>query len=84
MKRTQVYLEEDIWKLLQILARQSKTSISDLVRTAIREKYFGGPKRRTTAFQSIVGLWAGRTDLKDTELFIRDLRKDDRLTRLSH
>jgi len=40
--------------------------------------------RRAEAFRSIAGLWAGRSDLPETEAYIRELRKDDRLTRLSY
>src|SRR5438105_7534699 len=38
MKRTQLYLDEDIWKALHIHSRQRRTSISDLVRQAIRDR----------------------------------------------
>ena len=44
MKRTQLYLNEDIWKALHVRSRQLGTSISELVRQAVREKY-GGSRR---------------------------------------
>ena len=37
---------------------------------------------RRTAMMGIVGLWADRTDLPDTETYIRNLRKGTRLARL--
>jgi len=82
MRRTQLYLEENVWKLLQILARQEGCSVSDLVRQAVREKYFGPGKNRKQAFEAVVGLWAGRTDLPDTETYVRGLRKSSRWNRL--
>ena len=82
MKRTQLYLEESVWKLLQIRARQSGTSVSELVRQAVREKYVGRGRSRREIFQSIVGLWKDRTDLPDTETYVRNLRKGDRLKRI--
>jgi predicted transcriptional regulator len=83
VKRTQLYLEDDVWKTLHILARQSRTTVSELVRTAIREKYVGNAPGRKEALLSAVGLWKDRTDLPDTRTYVRSLRKGDRLKRLS-
>jgi hypothetical protein len=84
MKRTQLYLDEGIWKLLQIRARLSGTSISELVRQAVRDKYGISPAKRREAMQAVVGMWKDRTDLPDTETYIRQLRKGRRrLRRLS-
>lgn len=33
---------------------------------------------------SAVGLWKDRTDLPDAEQYVRELRKGDRLDRISH
>ena len=81
MRRTQLYLEENIWKLLQIHARQSGTSISELVRQAIRDKYAISPAKRREAMQAVVGMWKNRTDLPDTETYIRQIRKGGRRLR---
>ena len=78
MKRTQLYLDEGVWKLLQIQARQSGTTISELVRQAIREKYGVSAEKRRKAMQAWVGMWKDRTDLPDTETYVRQLRKGDR------
>ena len=83
MKRTQLYLNEDIWKALHIRSRQLGTSISELVRQAVREKYGSSPAARTQAMQALVGLWKGRSDLPDSEAYVRRLRKGKRLTRIS-
>ena len=81
MKRTQLYLDEGIWKLLQIHAKQSGTSISELVRQAVREKYGIPAEKRRQAMQAVVGIWKDRTDLPDTETYIRQLRKGGRRLR---
>jgi len=78
MKRTQLYLEDNVWKLLQIVARQSGSSISELVRRAIREKYIESSSSRPEVFQSVVGLWKDRLDLPETEAYVRELRKGGR------
>jgi hypothetical protein len=81
MKRTQLYLEESIWKLLEIQARQSGTSISELVRQAIRDKYGVSPEQRRKAMQAWVGMWKDRKDLPSTEAYVRRLRKGSRRRR---
>ena len=83
MKRTQLYLEEDVWKVLQIMARQTGTSISDLVRKAVRERYVASKANREQVLMSVVGLWKDRSDLPETATYIRRLRKGSRLGRLA-
>jgi hypothetical protein len=82
MKRTQLYLDEDLWNALHARALLAGTSISDLVRTAARERYMGNMEERRAAMMSIVGLWKDRDDLPDTETYVRNLRNDNRLERL--
>jgi hypothetical protein len=83
MKRTQLYLHEDIWKALHIRSRQQRTTISELVRQAVRDKYGSSPANRRQAMQAIVGLWKNRKDLPATETYVRRLRKGNRLRRLA-
>ena len=82
MKRTQLYLDEDMWKTLEIQARASGASVSELVRQAIREKYGISREKRRKAMQAVVGMWKDRTDLPDTETYVRQLRKGTRMKRL--
>lgn len=83
MKRTQLYLNEDIWKVLHIRSRQQGTSISDLVRQAVREKYGSLPVSRREAMQAFVGMWKDREDMRDSTAYVRGLRKGKRLKRIS-
>jgi predicted transcriptional regulator len=82
VRRTQLYLEDDLWKTLHILARQSRSTVSELVRRALREKYLDDATKRKEALLSAVGLWKDRTDLPDTQTYVRSLRKGNRLTRI--
>jgi len=82
MKRTQLYLDEDLWEALHVHALLEKTSVSDLVRKAARERYMNDPDQRRADMMAAVGLWKDRTDLPDTETYIRNLRDDDRMERL--
>jgi hypothetical protein len=83
MKRTQLYLNEDIWKALHVRARQNRTSISELVRQAVCEKYGMQRAGRQQAMQALVGLWKDRKDLPDSTVRVRRLRKGSRLKRLA-
>lgn len=82
MRRTQVYLDDDLWKTLHILARQSHSTVSELVRKALREKYLDDAARRKEALLSAVGLWKDRTDIPEGEAYVRSLRKGNRLQRI--
>ncbi len=82
MKRTQLYLSEDTWKHLHVRARKQRTSISELVRQAVREKYERVSADRQKAMESFVGLRKNRKNLLDSTAYIRKLRKGQRLRRL--
>ena len=82
MHRTQLYLEDDLWTTLQIRARRDGTSISELVRIAARDRYMNSREQRIADMESVVGLWKDRNDLPDTEIYVRNLRDDDRIDRL--
>jgi ABC-type multidrug transport system ATPase subunit len=78
MRRTQMYIEDDLWEILHAKAQLDKTTVSDLLRTAAREKYACDAEQRATAMMAIVGMWKDRDDLGDTEEYIRNLRRGDR------
>ena len=82
VKRTQLYLDEDLWQALHTTAAIEKTTVSDLVRIAARERYLEDSEKRREALMGIVGIWKDRTDLPDTETYVRNLRKGSRLKRL--
>jgi Ribbon-helix-helix protein, copG family len=82
MRRTQLYLDEDLWTTLHAHARRKGTTVSDLVRKAVREQYMNDPEQRRADMMAAVGLWKDRNDLPDTETYVRNLRKGTRLKRL--
>jgi metal-responsive CopG/Arc/MetJ family transcriptional regulator len=82
MRRTQLYLDEELWKALHARARRERTTVSELVRQAARDRYLRHSDERQAAMMGVVGLWKGRTDLPDTEAYVRSLRKGTRLKRL--
>ena len=82
MKRTQLYLNDDVWKALHIQSQQQGISISELVRQAVREKYLNSASNRTEAMVALVGLRKNRKGLPETEAYIRQLRRGKRLRTL--
>lgn len=55
-KRTQILLEEETWKKLAKLASEKETSIGELIRDAVEEKYLEMDKleRRREAIEKIL------------------------------
>jgi len=83
MRRTQLYLDDDLWNVLHLQARQGGTTISELVRKAVRDSFGSSPEHRRRAMQDWVGIWQGRNDVSDSEAYVRRLRKGTRLRRLA-
>ena len=81
MRRTQLYLDEDLWNALHFHARLNGSTVSELVRKAARDKYMGNPEERREAMEGIVGLWKDRKDIGDTDAYIRKMRKGTRQRR---
>jgi hypothetical protein len=82
MRRTQLYLDEELWTALHAKALLEGATISELVRVAVRDRYLGNQEERRAAMLGIVGLWKKRSATEDAESFIRNLRDDDRQERL--
>lgn len=82
MRRTQLYLDDQLWVALHARARREKTTISDLVRQAIRERYLGSREQRMTAMQGFVGIGKSRREHADSIEEVRRLRRGSRLDRL--
>ena len=82
MRRTQLYLEDDLWAALHSKALLEGATVSELVRIAVRERYLGNLEERRDAMLGVVGLWKDRSGVEDTETHVRNLRDDDRSNRL--
>jgi hypothetical protein len=82
MKRTQLYLDENLWNVLHDQARREKTTVSDLVRRAARERYLGGFEERGRAMRAFVGIRKDRAGFDNPTEYIRSLRRGSRLERL--
>ena len=56
VKRTQLYLEDNLWEALHLRARSEDTTISELVRSAARDRYLPHAGRRLEAMRAVVGI----------------------------
>ena len=74
MKRTQLYLDDELWNRMHAEAELRGSTISELAREAMRAHYFKSATTREQAMKGIIGLWSDRTDLPDTEQYVRSLR----------
>jgi hypothetical protein len=85
MKRTQLYLDDDIAKILSTVSRQQGTTISCLVRDCIREKF--GPRQqvdKAALAREIGGVWKKRKDLGPAGQYVRKIRKGSRLNKITN
>ncbi len=77
------YLDDHLWQALHARARSGKTTISELVREAVRERYLGEGDERMKAMQDFVGISRGQAEPDNALEYVRNLRRDVRLERLN-
>ncbi|MBV9081694.1 MAG: ribbon-helix-helix protein, CopG family [Acidobacteriaceae bacterium] len=82
MRRTQLYLDDRLWGALHARARREKTTVSELVRRAVRERYFGDREQRKAAMQQFVGIRKSDAESGDSTEEMRRLRHGSRLDKL--
>ena len=81
MRRTQLYLDDHLWNTLHARARSQKTTVSELVREAARERYLSRRDEKRKAMQEFVGSRKRPSDRLDSVQYVRNLRRGDRLDR---
>jgi hypothetical protein len=82
VRRTQLYFDDDLWYALHARARSRKTTVSELVREAVRERYLGKRDEQAKAMQEFVGIRKESSQPVDAVEYVRSLRRGDRLQRL--
>ena len=83
MRRTQLYLDDHLWKTLHASAKCRRTTVSELVREAIRERYVGRRDERMKAMRAFVGSRKPVPGEPDAVEIVRSLRRGGRLDRLT-
>ncbi len=79
MKRTQIYLDEDLFYALRVQSRALGISISDLIRKVLRKK-LSVKGNTASAIDNFAGIWSDQD--YDVDKHIRTLRTNSRLKRL--
>ncbi len=83
MKRTQLYIEDDVFKALRRVSKEKAVSISELVRAAVKKTYtLEKPDDADLILKEAAGIWKERKDLPSAERYVRQMRKDTRKERL--
>jgi len=82
MRRTQLYLDDNLWTALHARARSRKTTVSALVREAVRDRYFGSQDERMKAMRNFVGIRRKGSGPLDAVAYVQTLRRGNRLDRL--
>ncbi|MEE9430218.1 MAG: hypothetical protein V3V16_04200 [Melioribacteraceae bacterium] len=79
MKRTQIYLDEELINILKIESKLRKKKVSMLIRETLRAKYLNKDKK-IVLLEKAAGIWKDRDF--DTNEYVRNLRKGERLKEL--
>ncbi|GAB6072403.1 hypothetical protein JCM14244_07800 [Venenivibrio stagnispumantis] len=82
MKRTQIYLDEEIYKYLKEESLKTGKTISELIREKLRKEIDQNKETLLKAIKEVAGIWSYQTD--DVENFLRNLRKGERALNKKH
>jgi len=77
MKRTQIYLDEEIYRYLKSESKKTGKSISEIIREKLRAEINRSRENLLKAIDETAGIWQNRTE--DVEEFVRNIRKGNRI-----
>ena len=77
MKRTQIYLDEEIYKYLKAESKRTGKSLSEIIREKLRTDIKKSKENLLEAIKETAGIWQYKTE--DIEKTIRMLRKGKRI-----
>jgi len=79
MKRTQIYLDETLLYLLKEESKKQGKSMSEIIRQKLWTSFRSEDRKKILLdlFKKVFGLWKDRK--VDPEIYIRRIRKGDRL-----
>ena len=77
MKRTQIYIDENIYSYLEKESKIKRTSISKIIRESIQERMSGKTLKIIKSMERVSGIWKDRDF--DVDKYIRTARKDRKL-----
>lgn len=74
MKRTQIYLDEEIYSFLRKESSITGKTISEIIRDTLKERLNRDLGKLIKSAEEVSGIWSDREF--DTNQYIRNLRKD--------
>ena len=77
MKRTQIYLDEEIYKYLKEESKKTGKSISELIREKLKKEINQNKEKLLKTLRETAGIWSYQTE--DVESYIRNMRKGKRV-----
>ncbi len=77
MKRTQIYLDEEIYKYLKEESKKTGKSISELIREKLKKELNQNKENLLKAIKEVAGIWSYQTE--DVEEFVRSIRRGKRI-----
>ena len=77
MRRTQIYLDEEIYKYLKEESKKTGKSISELIREKLKKEINQNKENLLKVIKEVAGIWNYQAE--DVESFVRDIRKGDRI-----
>ncbi|WP_297454341.1 ribbon-helix-helix protein, CopG family [Persephonella sp.] len=77
MKRTQIYLDEEIYKYLKAESKRTGKSLSEIIREKLRTDLKKSKENLLKAIEETAGIWQYKTD--NVEEALRNLRKGKRI-----
>ena len=79
MKRTQIYLDEEIYKYLKEESKKTGKSISELIREKLKKEINQNKENLLKTIRETAGIWSYQTE--DVGNYIRNMRKGKRVDR---
>jgi len=76
MKRTQIYLDEEIYKYLKAESNRTGKTISEIIREKIRAEINQSKENLIKAIDEVAGIWKDKAE--DIEETVRNLRNGSR------
>ncbi len=77
MKRTQIYLDEEIYKYLKEESKKTGKSISELIREKLKKEINQNKENLLKTIKEVAGIWSYKNE--DVDNYIRNMRKGKRI-----
>ncbi|WP_293448825.1 ribbon-helix-helix protein, CopG family [Persephonella sp.] len=77
MRRTQIYLDEEIYKYLKEESKKTGKSISELIREKLKKEINQNKENLLKVIKEVSGIWDYQAE--DVEGSVRNIRKGNRI-----